>query len=265
MELHEALKQIINTSGTEVLTQLRVVNILSDLQAYQTLPSSKFIISSMINEGYMLKLLQKGKWDYRSERLITVFVNNTGFQHDLVSLVFQSVAVALSWKADVVLDSSSPSNNPKPNNPNVPTPTGLNLGYETLAKKSDAFVADYVEKSEDYLNSLIEIKGDWKRELGVKIIASSQYKVYMNDSSICLNFEVSGCIKKRIKNDIFIHVVFYNQKGKIIDRSYGFYSYRVMNKAYNVITTDPICETSFKTIGNIKQIVVYWELSSTTL
>ena len=48
MELHQALKQIINTDGQEILTQPRIVNILSDLQAYQSMPAAKYIISSMI-------------------------------------------------------------------------------------------------------------------------------------------------------------------------------------------------------------------------
>lgn len=96
-ELHEVLHQIIKNEGETVLLQTRLVNILSDLQVFQVTPSAKYIISGMIKEGYMQKLLQIGEWNNSSKQLVNQFVKKTGFQQKFVSHIFQCIAFGLDW------------------------------------------------------------------------------------------------------------------------------------------------------------------------
>lgn len=97
MELHTALKNIVNLSGTSILKELRLVNILADFNAYDDVPSTKFIIKTIIDEGYMEKFLANGKWDLNCNKLIDQFVAMTGVVKDNVSYVFESLGFSVGW------------------------------------------------------------------------------------------------------------------------------------------------------------------------
>lgn len=101
MELHLALKNIVNLSGTSILKEQRLVNILADFNAYDDVPSAKYIIKTIIDEGYMDKLLVNGKWDLNCDKLIDQFAAMTGMVKDNVSYVFESVCVSLGWLQSV--------------------------------------------------------------------------------------------------------------------------------------------------------------------
>lgn len=98
MELHLALKQIIDTEGKSVLKEQRLINILSDLQAYESIPASKFIITSMINHDYISEILKISKWGAESNQLKNSFVKSTGFNDNYVKLIWDSFAYALGFK-----------------------------------------------------------------------------------------------------------------------------------------------------------------------
>lgn len=97
MELHLALKNIVNLSGTSILKEQRLVNILADFNAYEDVPSAKFIIKTIIDEGYMEKLLANGKWDLNCDKLVDQFAVATGIVKDNVNYVFESLGFSLGW------------------------------------------------------------------------------------------------------------------------------------------------------------------------
>lgn len=97
MELHLALKNIVNLSGTSILKEKRLINILADFNAYDDVPSAKFIIKTIIDEGYMDKFLANGKWDLNCDKLIDQFAAMTGMVKDNVSYVFESFGFSLGW------------------------------------------------------------------------------------------------------------------------------------------------------------------------
>lgn len=97
MELHLALKNIVNLCGTDILKEQRLVNILADFNAYDDLPSAKFIIKTIIDDGYMRKFLGVGKWDMNCDKLINQFINMTGFAKDKVAYVFECIGFVLQW------------------------------------------------------------------------------------------------------------------------------------------------------------------------
>ena len=73
MELHKALRHIIETEGQDIIKEIRLVNILDDFNAYQDIPASKYILRAIIADGYSSKLLQIGKWDNFAKALSTKF------------------------------------------------------------------------------------------------------------------------------------------------------------------------------------------------
>lgn len=102
MELHLALKNIVNLSGTGILKEQRLVNILADFNAYDDVPSAKFIIKTIIDEGYMVKLLANGKWDLNCDKLIDQFAAMTGMVKDNISYVFESLGFSLGWNTNSI-------------------------------------------------------------------------------------------------------------------------------------------------------------------
>lgn len=102
MELHLALKNIVNLSGTSILKEQRLVNILADFNAYDDVPSAKFIIKTIIDERYMEKLLANGKWDLNCEKLIDQFAAMTGIVKENVCYVFESLGFSLGWNTTSV-------------------------------------------------------------------------------------------------------------------------------------------------------------------
>ena len=101
MELHNALKTIIEQQGNEILKDYRLVNILSDFNAYGDVPASKFLIKNMINEGVMAKLMSEHmspvdvETKLASHRLI--LSDTYGFKEDLVDYVLSCLAYAIGW------------------------------------------------------------------------------------------------------------------------------------------------------------------------
>lgn len=51
MKLHKALKQIVQIDEQDLLKDVRLVNILDDLNAFQDIPSSKYILIRIYKYG----------------------------------------------------------------------------------------------------------------------------------------------------------------------------------------------------------------------
>lgn len=117
MELHLALKNIVNLSGTSILKEQRLVNILADFNAYGDVPSAKFIIKTIIDEGYMEKLLANGKWDLNCDKLVGQFATMTGIVKDNVNYVFESLGYSLGWyTSSITIPNQGISNKPTSTN-----------------------------------------------------------------------------------------------------------------------------------------------------
>lgn len=101
MELHLALKQIVDTEGKSVLKEQRLINILSDLHAFETIPSSKYIISCMLKDGYLNQLISFNDWDINVKKNLNNFIQTTGFNKLYAEKVWQSIAFSLGWVNNV--------------------------------------------------------------------------------------------------------------------------------------------------------------------
>ncbi len=258
MELHKAIRNIVETDGKQIVTDVRLVNILSDFRAFDSIPASKYILRAVIADGYAQKLLAIGDWNTQSENLCNQFVATTGFQSDYVSMVFQSLAFGLGYLSSIdSIQSSSTFQNSNDNQ--IKSKVGqLVLRHDDLVKLDNDSFLKYKDLAEEYLDSIIEIKGDWKKELGVDIKISSIYEVYMNGSKVDLIFEIEGKITIRYEC-IQFKVVFYDRSGRILKTELAYKE--KSKRTFDVVSSDPLREEYFGHIGNIGKIVVYWEKS----
>lgn len=259
MELHFALRNIIETDGVDIVKDLRIVNILSDFKAFDAIPASKYILRAIINDGYSDELLAIGGWNSKSLTLCQKFANITGFQFDFVKLVFQSLAYGLNFtdKLDSTLSNEDIKNGSK-----SCSSSKLSHSYKVLLKKTPKYKEQFKEDAEDYLDSIIEIKGDWKKEFGVSVTASTFFTLYSNDTSVSLNLEIEGSIDFQYnKSYIFVKTVLYNKKGKIIATTDRSISRENFSNSYHVVDLGSFFESQYKNIANISKIVIYWYLS----
>lgn len=97
MPLHMALRNVIKTDGEDIIKDVKLVNILNDFHAYNEFPVAKYILRSIITDGYSCKLHSIGRWNNEALQLVSKFVSTTGFVPECVNYIFQSLAFGLGW------------------------------------------------------------------------------------------------------------------------------------------------------------------------
>lgn len=115
----------------------------------------------------------------------------------------------------------------------------------------------YKDNAEEYLDSIIEIKGDAKTELGVDLRVFSFYDT--GDGSVSIHYEITG--KMKIKSDygVTIKAVFYGINNRIIETCDCYVQESEKRKSFLVKESDWAYEKSIRSISNIAKIVIYWE------
>lgn len=261
MDLHLALRNIIDTDGIDIVKDLRLVNILSDFKAFETIPASKYILRAIIADGYASRLIACGKWDANAKSLCNNFVLSTGFQEDYVYLIFQSIAYGLRFvnRIDTIQNNATQQVNNANNS--ISSGVKLNLSQSELNRKSEKYIQNYKENAEKYLDSIIEFKGDAAKELGTVFAVTSEYD--SGDNSFRINIEISGGIKYKFVKDfssyLYINIVLYNTSNKLICKNEVAIHKDDFKKKYQVLTIGWFLSKQFRYIADIKKIIVYWE------
>lgn len=241
MELHLALKNIVNLSGNDILKEKRVINILSDFNAYEVLPSAKFVMKTIIEEGFMTRFIELEGWSLECDKLIDYIILSTGLQPDLVLYVFQCIAFGIGWQDD---------------DPQSPGSTKLPIrGYSSQTNSNNHKPLDLRsctdEEIENHLLSLIQWSFDPK-EYGIEIdgLNFSIWDRYddEDDDYFCTTcrFVVIGNLLKDLK----IKGIEYNNSGGVSE-AHNITSLRVKgHKNYKVI------ETTWSFYYNVGKIVL---------
>ena len=199
MELHIALKNIIETDGADIVKDLRIVNILSDFKAFDDFPVSKYILRAIINDGYSKKLYAIGGWTPETEALCAQFANSTGFQSDYVITIFQSIAYGLGWINNINIQNSSDRHN----NINSFCPNKKNNQIQTAEEKEEASLLSKVE----FLNDIKALTGLEIYNLSFNIKDKDYFR---------LNCEIRGKIDLKCHADFYIKVVLYDLNNSIL-------------------------------------------------
>lgn len=97
MPLYMALRNVIQTDGEDIIKDVKLINILDDFHAYNEFPVAKYILRSIIADGFSNKLYSIGCWNNDALQLVSKFVTTTGFIPGHVNLIFQSLAYGLGW------------------------------------------------------------------------------------------------------------------------------------------------------------------------
>lgn len=141
MELYTALNHIVKQNGVSILFEGRLINMLTDYNAFEEYPASKNILREIIDSKYSQQLYNCMLWNMQAEKLASEFVTKTGFQKPLSNYVFQCIAYSLGWVKTVALPVDSQN--------------------ETTKSPSVKFSNMVPYKQRSYLRSLVSIKIDF--------------------------------------------------------------------------------------------------------
>jgi len=246
MELHKALRHIIQTEGQDIIKEQRLVNILDDFNAYQDIPASKYILRAIIADGYSSKLLQIGKWDNFAKALSTKFHSSTGFKEDASVNIFQSLAFGLGF-----ISYYNPINQAT-KNPTESESQGL-ITNNDFAKLSRL-------NQEKYLSGLIEVDSNIKSQLGIEIKAN----VVIKAPTLYLNIEAKGKLKQKYSVSIFAAIYNKNDEMKGLKKVMIFDSHPILSPicCSSVFFDGFLANRNFSDICseyNISKILIYAE------
>ena len=244
MELHKALKHIVDTEGPEIIKDLRLVNILDDFKAYEDIPASKYTLRAIIADGYAQKLLDLGNWDNQAVTLTNKFASITGFIPENVDLIFQSLSYGLGWIHTIAPTTSNPSVPKQTSNDNFSFPLPIRTRMKTGWRKG--MPEDEIEQ---YILSLIEFDRSREKELNVHI---ENLSLGINeDNQITYSFEF---FRDKPKASATLRYAVYDLKNKVKKVSiFGiFYSNDINNKPI----ADYIIGVDIKEVSKIR---LYWD------
>lgn len=257
MKFQEAIISVINDYGKDILLKNSIVNILNDYNAFQESKAFKVILKHIISEGYLDQIQYMKNWESSHPQLINRFVENTGFQYDKALYVVGSLSYALGIsQTSATYHMSNSQQQPLSqqitnNKPMNISHSSLNLTVSKLLELSEEKQIQYKEKSEQYIESIIENKENIKKELGIDIIISCNFDYCQNYFQFVL--DINGTLKE----SIYFYFAIYNNAGKVVheDSTWG----AKINKKNQILTTIGSYQNNFKTIGNIGKIIMYWK------
>lgn len=104
MEMNEALKQLVDTKGFKFLKNPMIINVLGDYNAFNEYHSSKFIFKTLVNEGYLDKILflHENQMPIVTENYIAELYDKFGLRKDVCYYVINSLLFSLGY--DIVVD-----------------------------------------------------------------------------------------------------------------------------------------------------------------
>lgn len=248
MELHQALKHIIKTEGAAIITDLRLINILDDFKAYESIPASKYILRAIIADGYASRLLATKAWNAKSKAICDKFILTTGFIAENTSYIFQSLAYGLDWISNITkVDSISSNRN---NSPESQSCNFRASKSEVQTKWKEGMNPDEIE---DYLFSILEYDASIAEKSNVKL---ENLGFWYNDENS--QIFVSGEIvrTKRLPKDkwgVILKAILYDRRGRVYSATQVDY---IENSSPNPKPFDIIWEMDIRTLSRIK---LYWE------
>ena len=263
MTFQNAIISVINDFGKDILTNASLLNFLNDYNAFDESKSFRIILKNLISEGYLDQMLLIKNWDSSALQLTTRFVENTGFQSDKADYVLNSLAYALgisNTKADFLQSGqqqSQPNQNPQKNKKQTSANSfALSLTSSKLENLSDDDKITYKDEAEKYLDNILEIKGDYKRELGANLTVTSDFDP--SDNTFKYRLEIDGMITAKYEYNVSFKFVVYRADGRAVE-TVDIYCEK-NKRSYQVLESGYVYEKAFKTIGNISKVVMYWEI-----
>lgn len=100
MKIHEAIKKLVAQFGENIVTEVRLANLLADLNGYQDYPAMKMVLKDILKAGYGKKLFDIYSKDSQkaigeSVDYTKTFARDSNYKEDLVSYAFDCILFAL--------------------------------------------------------------------------------------------------------------------------------------------------------------------------
>lgn len=243
--------------GQDFVNSPAFISALDDFNAFEQNPAFKNVFRIILSDGYIGKLLGFGAWNYKAQGLTDEIVRLYAVDKSICAYMMESIAYGLGYLT------GPPTYSPTTNNPSkpatsAPKPSGLNKSHKDFTKMDEDAISLYIRDSQNYLDQIIEIKGNWEEELGARFKINSHYTVSTNGWN-CIQFriEIDGRISFPKCSYIEFNVVLYDETGKIVGRNYVTY-WKKRAKSFEVLETLSIDHTEYRTISNIAKAVFYW-------
>lgn len=100
-QLAKAIEKVMHTSGSPVLT-VKDVRTLDGLDAFNHLPSARFILLTAVRSGVAARMAALGENSPETQRLLERFITHTGFSPDQAIPILEAYACALGWTQKVM-------------------------------------------------------------------------------------------------------------------------------------------------------------------
>lgn len=244
--------------GQDFATNPGFINALEDFNAFEQNTAFKNVFRILIIDGYVGKLLGIGTWDLKAQSIANEIVTLYGVDRSICTYLMESLAYGLGLinNPPVFCPSKNNSSNPKPSKPK---PTSLNKSHKDFSTMNEDDISLYIRDAQDYLDSIIEIKGNWEEELGAKFKIYSYYVVSTNGwHCIKYRIEVNGKIKIPKSSYVEFVVVLYDEFDRIIGQNHGTYWIKQANQ-FEVVETMSIDHTNYRSVSNIAKSILYWK------
>lgn len=215
----------------------------------------------------MDQLMYVRDWDKSQDHIINNFVKATSFNKSNVSYVIQCLAFGLGYTktipvynysaatrqvgASCVQNSNKPVQTIYKGMPVIVNGIKLDKTKKLFQNLSEDSQQKYKEAAEAYLESIVEFKNDFEKELGIKLHTTIVY-----DGDVKPRFEITGKIKVEYDYSIHFNILLYDASNRVIYQSYVGVGHN--RKSFEVVT-DYVYSSSFHRVSNIKRIVIYWE------
>ncbi len=210
-----AVRSYVSHYGKNALMSSDSVNVLSDMNAFDELPSLKNVYRILLMDGFIEQMIDTEKWNRDCDALSFKIKNDYAISNIIVEYIFKSIAYANGIYEEVkpIKSKEYQSLIPKPYvNPDIP------WEYRTPEERAE------------YLESLIEIDEEsfMRYRLAVRQISIEPIN---NKDSAYFNYEIIpiGSIK-----EAFLSLYFscYNDMGKLLKTNQDFISLNYRKKRY---------------------------------
>lgn len=251
MELHKAIKQIVDLKGNEIIMNAQIINFLLDYQAFKEKPATKLILRDIINSGYAEEILSLGSnnagWQIAFMKYERDFIDSCGYKDDLVKYVFEAIAYGIGLQLgsdepriapDIDVDSffdipednseqPSPDSDSTIQNQNVNPSDLYSIALTFYNEGKYAHAKGFIDKSvslfhnSDVPSIQLKLKGNINMKLG-------NYAEAITDYNKCFDRKASE-VKLKI-DDLREQLKEHKIKGFENSSFYYYYCLRCLNK-----------------------------------
>lgn len=102
MKLSEAIKKVVDSESSEVLVNHIFLNFIQDYQGFEECSAAKYILKTMIDEGFMDRIKfvydTNGTWEDKIASYSQQLKSSYGFKDELVDITINALMYAFGWE-----------------------------------------------------------------------------------------------------------------------------------------------------------------------